>query len=340
MMLDKQYLFIIGSPKSGTTWLRIMIAAHPLVCTTVELTLFSRYTAPWVKAWQSEADNIEQGRWNQGLPFLWTEDEFYGFLRKFIEQVYERVIATNPQATHVLDKHPGYAMYVEDIDKLLPSARFIHIIRDGRDVAGSMVAARQNIGYGTDTIPESAAEWQKHIRSARKAKQYYDRYLEVRYEDLLTSGVDTLKTVFDFCGLPASVEDVATIVEAHQFEKMKAKRQSSDKRVKMHPAFYRKGKAGSWREDMEPIQRYLFDEIAGELLRELGYANDDWWAAESRVQKFTLPLLAMISIRERRRQRVTRAAKALLGPRLSGYIRAMRLRMRRGKPRISRGNAG
>ena len=339
MIIDKQYLFIIGSPKSGTTWLQIMIGAHPLVCTTVELTLYSRYTAPWIKAWKGEADSIKRGRWNQGLPFLWTEDEFYDFLREFIGKVYERVVATNPQATHILDKHPGYSMYVEDINKILPNARFIHIIRDGRDVAGSMVAARKKIGYGTGTISESSAAWQEHIWAARKARQYHGRYLEVRYEDLLTTGVDTLKTVFDFCGLSISIEDIAAIVDAHQFEKMKAKRQSADQRVKTNAASYRKGKAGSWQEDMDPMQRYLFDEIAGDLLHELGYANDDWWA-ESRIQRFTLPLLAATSTGKRRWETVARAAKALLGPTLSGYIRTMRSRIRSKKPRTSSNNTG
>ena len=119
----------------------MMIGAHPLVCTTVELTLFSKYTGPWIRAWELEADNTVRSRWNQGLPFLWSEDEFYDFLREFVGQVYERVLATNPKATHILDKHPGYSRYVVDINAILPNARFIQIIRDGRDVAMSMVSA-------------------------------------------------------------------------------------------------------------------------------------------------------------------------------------------------------
>ena len=211
-VLDKQFIFIIGAPKSGTTWLQIMISAHPQVCTTVELTLFSKYTAPWIKAWKAEAANIQQGRWNQGLPFLWSEDEFYGYLKEFLSKVYEKVLSINPQATHVLDKHPGYSMHVEDINMLLPGARFIHMIRDGRDVAVSMVAAQQRIGYGTGTIQDSAAEWKRNVRAAQETTQYHDRYMEVRYEDLLISGANTLKSVFDFCGLPATHIDIISSI--------------------------------------------------------------------------------------------------------------------------------
>lgn len=326
MVLDKQFIFIIGSMKSGTTWLQIMIGAHPLVSTTVELTLFSKYTASWIKAWKEEAAYITQGRWHQGLPFLWSENEFYLFLREFLRKVYNRVLALNPRATHILDKCPGYSEYVEDINRLLPNARFIHVIRDGRDVTVSMVAARKQIGYGADSIQDSAAAWKEGVRAAQKATQYQGRYMEVRYEDLSVAGVDTLKSVFDFCNLPTSVEDVVGIVKSHQFKQMKAERKHADKRVKTHEAFYRKGKVGSWREDLDSMQRFIFDRIAGDLLRELGYAEDGWWADSSK-QRFLLPVLAAMPVVLKR---LSRATSVLLGPPISRYIRSARSTSRSG----------
>ena len=326
MLSDKQFLFIVGSPRSGTTWLQIMISAHPLVCTTVELTLFSRYTAPWIKAWKAEAANIERERWYQGLPFLWTEDDFYGFLREFLGKVYERVAASNPQATHILDKHPGYSMCIEDINRLLPNARFIHVIRDGRDVVVSMVAARKQIGFGTGSIEDSAVQWKRYVRAAQKARQYHDRYLEVRYEDLSSSGVDTIKSIFDFCGLPASDEDMAAIVTAHQFERMKAKGQAVDKRIKKLEAHYRKGKIGSWKEELVLKKRYVFHKIAGDLLCELGYADNSWWIEEG-YQRFTLPLLSVLSEMP---AKVIRATANLVGPQKTTRIKAMLSRNRAG----------
>jgi len=308
-MSDRRNLFIIGSPKSGTTWLQIMIGAHPRVCTTVELTLFSKYTAPWIETWNRQTANIDKGRWDQGLPFLWDEDEFYGFLRMFVDKVHAGVLATNPHATHILDKHPGYNRYVDDINRLIPDARFIHIIRDGRDVAASMVAARRRIGYGTGTVPASAAAWKEHVLAAQEARKYCGRYMEVRYEDILAFGLPTLASVFDFCELPISEEEVAEIVEAHRFQKMKAKRQHADDRAKTHQAFYRKGKAGSWREDLDAFDRYRFDRIAGDLLVELGYAQEGWWA-ESRYERVMLPAFCRLSAAG---SRIGRAIRALAG---------------------------
>ncbi len=328
MILDQEFLFIIGSPRSGTTWLQAMIGAHPRVCTTVELTLFSEYTAPWINRWEREAANIAQGRWHQGLPFLWTEDEFYDFLKGFLDKVYERVISTNPQATHVLDKHPGYSLYVEHIHRLVPNARFIHLIRDGRDVAVSMVAARRRVGFGTDTIAASAAEWKRTVRAAWEASQYQGRYLEVRYEDLLTAGVDVLKSVFEFCGLSAAADEVTAIFEAHQFQKMKAARMTPARSVKAPEGAYWRGSVGNWQGELDPMQRYSFDRIAGDLLRELGYAQEGWWA-DSEGQKTTLPITAAISTAL---QRVRHAVAVIMGPTLTGCIKETKtVRLVRGK---------
>lgn len=362
MILDKQLIFIIGASRSGTSWLQMMLGAHPLVCTTNELTLYDIYTAPWIKAWKGETANIERRGVPRGLPFLWTEDEFYGFLREFLNRVYERVLATKPQATHILDKNPRYSEHVEEINKLLPHARFIHMIRDGRDVAVSLKAARQQMGwFGDDwltftsidalwsdparrrdfvtwrgdfvsydplTIADVFALWEKLVRAAQKARQYHGRYLEVKYEDLSTAPVDTLKSVFDFCGLSASVEDVAEIVHAHQFEKIKASRVMPARNVTAPEGHYRKGKVGNWREELDPKQKYLFDEIAGDLLCELGYAENRWWWAESRLEKVTLPVLAAISSRKRVRKRITSVVNFL--------IRALHVRTKKFSRHIGR----
>ena len=54
MTLDNQFVFIIGAPRSGTTWLQTMLAAHPSVCTSVELTLFDKYITSWIEIWDKK----------------------------------------------------------------------------------------------------------------------------------------------------------------------------------------------------------------------------------------------------------------------------------------------
>jgi hypothetical protein len=173
------------------------------------------------------------------------------------------------------------------------------------------------MGFGTGTISASAGRWKQSVHAARCASKYSEQYLEVRYEGLLANGVDVLESVFDFCDLPVSSEEVADIVQSHQFEKMKAQRMTPNGSVKAPEGAYRKGKAGNWREEMSPVQRYLFHRTAGDLLHDLGYAKEGWWA-DSILQRVALPALGETW---KFLRRVPRAAAVLLGPALTKRIK-------------------
>ena len=121
--------------------------------------------------------------------------------------------------------------------------------------------------------------------------------------------------MFDFCDLPATKEEVTAIVSRHNFRRMKARRQHSDRRVTAPVDYYRKGKVGSWQEELRPFERYVFDEIAGDLLRELGYANDNWWV-QSWFQKPTLPLFfRFLKVGRVLKRTIVEGHKAILGTR-------------------------
>ncbi len=323
MIRNEQCLFIIGAPRSGTTWLQAMIGAHPDVCTTAELMLFNHYTALWVDAWNNQIRLHRDGS-IIGLPTVWTENEFYGFLRDFLKQIYEKVLALKPSATVILDKHPGYAQHVEQIHRLLPDAKFIHLIRDGRDVAASMLAASQQWGrlWAPKNTEKAAASWKTHTLEARKAKQYAGQYLEVRYEDLLVIGKPILESVFEFIGLPADPETIEAIWEGHQFEKMKKQRTGAS-RFALPDGFFRQGRSGDWHSALSPMQRYLFHDTAGDLLTQLGYADQRWWC-ERGYQRITFPALSLFLNRKRARKKLTNAVKAIVGPTWLGRIRAGR----------------
>lgn len=289
-----QFLFIIGSPRSGTTWIQNMLASHEQVATTVELTLFNNYVAPWIKSWQREATNIEQGKWDQGLPYLWDEAEFTDYLREFLGKTYAKVEAKNPGATHILDKFPLYAVYTELIRQFLPEARFIHVIRDGRDVVVSILAARKNVGFGASNLVDAMATWKEMVTSAREARHYADSYLELRYEDTLANPVDTLKRVYAFCGLDASEAWIEEVTANHTFDKMKARRQTADAASKAAEGHYWRGKAGNWRDELSKLERYQVERGIGRELRELGYTQPGWWADNS-LERVTIPLLYVAS---------------------------------------------
>jgi hypothetical protein len=286
---SKTFLFIIGSPRSGTTMLQILLASHPQVASTVEQTLFQHYIKQWLDTWALEVRNIEERGWELGLPILWKEEELVEFLREFLARAYEKVLALKPQATHLLDKHPGYSAHVRTIKRFLPGARFIHIIRDGRDVAASTVAAHAKMGFGPANVAGAAVKWKHFLQAARGAAQFGADYLEIRYEQFLENKTDVYARVLDFCALPATAEWIKETVEANTFEKMKERGASPDPTTRLSEKRYHRGTAGGWQQDFSAWDRYQFDHLAGDLLCELGYAQPGWWV-ESESDRFILPL--------------------------------------------------
>lgn len=271
-------VFVIGAPRSGTTWLQRMIEAHPSVASIPqELTLFSRYLGPVVKAYSQEEANISQGRWKQGLPLLWSKERFDHFARQALSAAYEEVIKKNPQGTVLLDKHPGYCFHLSLLEQYLPGCRIIHIIRDGREVAVSMLSAKERIGFGASSIQGCAIEWVGSVMAARAHGALIgpQRYLELRYERLVESTADELACVLAFCGLPADDDLARRIAEANHI----SLRAVSSADPAMHRLRMQKG--DSWSTRLDVRQRFWFNRIAGPQLIELAYAKDDWWAYSS-----------------------------------------------------------
>ena len=121
-----------------------------------------------------------------------------------------------------------------------------------------------------------------------------------------------MEEIFAFCGLELSSEEVAKIVEDTSFDKMRRERAapSSSSAASSRAApetHYRKGRAGTWQEEFTPLERYWFEQGAGDRLRELGYAQGPWWA-ESRLEELTLPLRTFV---QRVPQRVRKLVRKL-----------------------------
>ena len=99
------------------------------------------------------------------------------------------------------DKTPAYMLSVQRIGRTLPESRFIHLIRDGRDVALSQSARAIN---EQPPPAEQAARWVKRIGKARDqaATLKGARYVEARYEDLVRDPEGTLRRICEFIDLP------------------------------------------------------------------------------------------------------------------------------------------
>jgi len=118
-------------------------------------------------------------------------------------------------------------------------------------------------------LDEASEEWAKTVREARDtAPLLGDRYLEVRYEDLVSDVRSHLKRVLDYLGAVADEETVQACAEGASFEKLSRGRNRGQEDAQ---SFFRKGVADDWKNHMTPEQIKRCDVRSGGLLQELGY---------------------------------------------------------------------
>ena len=83
------------------------------------------------------------------------------------------------------------------IQRTIPEARFVHLIRDGRDVALSVLG----MNWGPSTVPEAAFRWKKRILRAREQVPRIGHYVEIRYEDLCADPIGIVRAACEFAQL-------------------------------------------------------------------------------------------------------------------------------------------
>jgi hypothetical protein len=298
----RQLLIMMGCPRSGTTWLQAMVGAHADVCTAGELKIFELFTRTWEDSWNTLIGAVREDR---GIRRFLQWEDLRAHMISLAETVFERMEEELGRRPVLLDKTPQYVNGVIHIADLFPESRFIHVIRDGRDVAASLVAASD--GWGADwapkTLPRAARYWREHVVAGLEGRALGDRYMELRYEDALSDPSWALRACWDFAGLEYDGRLVDEVTGEFAFEKMREHRQVVPGH-RMPKEFFRRGRSGGWEHDLSPSDRLQFDRLAGDLLVELGYAEPGWWAVRP-GDGVMLPLLS-------RFRRITVAAKKLV----------------------------
>ncbi len=176
------------------------------------------------------------------------------------------------------DKSTNYVRKLKPIRKALPEARFVHLIRDGRDVALSLVA----VHFGPQSIREAAQKWDAEIRKARRQGAKVGHYSEVRYEDLVADPEPVLREICGATDLSwddamldyqaRAGERIAEIVR--DFDRAEGPTVTAQARARHQANVSRPlqtDRAARWRTEMSATDLATFEEEAGELLDELGY---------------------------------------------------------------------
>lgn len=160
-----------------------------------------------------------------------------------------------------IDHSPGNIRFVPTLHRLLPSARFVHVVRDGRSVAASVMP----LDWGPNTPVEAARHWGLHVAAGLAAERALGPKVvhTVRYEDLVVEPERTLQDICAFAGI--DYDD--RMVDERDY-RLPAYTATQHALVERRPDASR---VDAWQQDLRPDQVRAFERMTGELLDLLGY---------------------------------------------------------------------
>jgi hypothetical protein len=266
----------------------MMLDAHPDLAIPPE----TQFIPPLARAFQDPASRLED--------FLELLRSFHTWQDFGIEvgALREALGSTGFSLTHALrtfyrlyaekfgkarwgDKTPMYFADMSVVQGVMPEARFIHLIRDGRDVALSI----KDLWFGPNSIQEVAGWWVSRINQARSQVRELHWYLEVRYEDLVRDTENVLQKICAFIDVPwnpimldyhkRAPERLAELRRDRPWPDGRVMR--ADDRLAMFSLVLRPPRVDRlerWRTEMTLTDREWFEGVAGAMLHELGYETD------------------------------------------------------------------
>lgn len=258
-------IFIGGAARSGTTLLRAILNAHSHIAIGAEL----KATPMIAQFWRQ----LSQYRAHLRQHFLIEQDDIDAAVGELVRSILGKYHA-QADVPRIGEKTPNNVFVFSHLHEIFPQSPLLHIIRDGRDVVRSLLQQNWVSGTSGETMaitqdPEAAATyWVNAVTTGRRAAQQseslHERYLEIRYEDLVSHSEPTARSLFEHID-----EDwEPAVLNFHE----------NDASVYEH--VHRpisNASVGKWKTALTPDEKSIVKRVAGDLLIDLGYAEDLNW---------------------------------------------------------------
>jgi hypothetical protein len=276
------FVFIVGCARSGTTLLQRIVESHPQIAITPEMHWITDYfrerkwLAPEGRVTPAQvASMIEHKRFRQ---FEFNAREFEDLLGPdrsvsyagFLQGIFA-LYARNKGKPTVGNKTPAFVRRIPTLHGIWPEAKFVHLIRDGRDVCLSVLnwnhAYRTAGRYATwsdDPVSTTALWWKRKVQLGREGGRPLapELYFEIRYEALVNRPEEECAKLCDFLGV-AYDERMLRFHEG---------------RIRTEPGLDAKQAwlpitpgLRNWRTQLPSENVERFEAVAGDLLDELEY---------------------------------------------------------------------
>lgn len=299
---SSKFHFIISAPRSGSTWLVKALNGHPNIYST-ETRLFGEFCEIWPNADGSMTPRITFDEFLKQFSTHFIFEEMGINQKQFTERFQRGFISflknfcqRQTQKELIVDKITPYLgstnLVFERIKQYFPESKAIQLIRDGRDVVTSgtfdwILKDAQGTDRYSFFVEKRPGITMRRFFDDKVLRRWVSLWLEpieayhqvadgliIRYEGMKQNQGEVLATVFDHLACDYDSEVIAQCIERATFEKMSG-RAVGDENAPLADA--RKGISGDWKNYFTRKDGELFDELAGQLLIDLGYEkNRDW----------------------------------------------------------------
>lgn len=270
--------FVLGSQRSGTTMLRLMLNAHSALAVPHETGFITNFYHRLPEYGDLSAyDNrrrllediantplVRRGRHLPSIERVLARPagDYPGLISAIMQDY-----AESQGKCSWGDKTPYYTGEMEVLYQLFPRAKFIHLVRDGRDVAIS----QKTISWLPNSLPRIARDWKWKVTLCHKLGSILPggQFLEVKYENLVLDTEKTLATICRFIG----IEFQNGMLNYH----VTASHEVPDISQQWHKNSIREpdpAKVSAWRRKMGKSDRIIFEQIAGDTLDIFGYERE------------------------------------------------------------------
>jgi len=269
-------VWIFGSGRSGSTWLRSMMA---------DMRRHQVWEEPLVGRLFGEFYDRAQ-KSNLARPdFVMADATRKGWIRSIRNFVLDGAKYARPRlgpGNYVVVKEPNGSVGAPLLMEALPESRMVLLLRDPRDVGASTLDAAKEGGWLHAWVDEKAS-WRRdsladsdpnafvemnarvYLQQVGNAKRAYDTHQGpkslVRYEELVADTLGTMKRVYSELGISVDEGELRRAVEKHAWENIPEEKKGQGK-------FFRRGTSGGWRDDLTPEQVEIIERVTSPLLDE------------------------------------------------------------------------
>lgn len=217
---DSQIVFLVGAPRSGTTYLQRLLATHPKIKTAQESHLFDNHIGYQFFHWDRLSTPFITGkRIGVGIPCYHTEESFTKILKEFSLKLLAPFLVELQPDEIFLEKTPYHSLYIKDIVRIFPDSKIIHLVRHPFDACRSYLHSTKTWFKGKMNILNAGTVvgsiWKNSVNGVLNNKYLIkkDNYLEIKYEDLLNNNAVKLKEILGFIGFEEDISTVKTYIQ-------------------------------------------------------------------------------------------------------------------------------